>query len=35
MKYGVGRKTAVKTFNIMTNNYIGLISEKTENFPTK
>lgn len=35
MKYGVGRKTAMKIFNIMTNKYIGLVSEKTENFPTK
>ena len=32
MKYGVGRKTAVKIFNIMTNNYVGLISEKTRKF---
>lgn len=32
MKYGVGTKTAVKIFNIMTNKYIGLISEKNRKF---
>ena len=31
-KYGVGRKIAVEIFNIMTNNYIGLISEKNRKF---
>lgn len=31
MEHGVGTKTAVKIFNIMTNKYIGLISVKTEN----
>ena len=33
MKYGIGRKTAVKTFNIMTNNYRGLISDFIVSFP--